>query len=432
MRITRKLLARVEGEAVLELEWEKGRIKSVRINFPFFRNVEGALVGRPLMDALVIVPRVCGICGHAHLLAAVFALEELLGSGEPPKALILRKLTLILEILQNHLKWFYLFLMPEFLKLRSEYENLYRPFKGKSWVKGLQASSLVVKAIGTLAGQWPHNSYAVPGGITSQPFSTEISKAEAVLVKLLHFVEDNLIGLPLGEYLSLRGKALVENCRGDLGRFFELAFAGGFQKKGRSYGRFLAGGFPGLFPPGVFNGKSVRDFEEEGVKEFEAEPNLRRVRYYGVPHEVGPLARKVVTGEERVISLLDRHGDSVLVRVFARIDEIVTLTVKALELVRSVRAEERSYIKPPQDPEKVSGEGTGIVEAARGTLIHRIRAEKGRIKSYEIITPSQWNLAPGDAEFMGVAEKAIVGLSSETEAIITLRSFDLCSVCTVH
>jgi len=432
MKITRKLLTRVEGEALLELEWDKGKIKKARINFPFIRNIEKTLVGRPIMDALVITPRVCGICGHAHLIACVTAIEDLLGAGEPPKALNLRKLTLILEILQNHIKWFYLFLMPEFLKLKGEYEKLYKPFEGKSWRKGVSCASLITKAIGVIAGQWPHNSYAVPGGVTSEPYHPELVKVEGILLKLKEFIEQYLIGIPVEDYLSLRGKEILENTRGDLGRFFELAYSLSFQRKGRSYGRFLAGGFPTLFKSGVFNGKSLRDFEEEGVKCFSYEDKVVSVRYYGVPHEVGPLARKLVSGEERVLSLYDRHGDSVLVRVFARVDEIVTLTLKALELLGSIRVKEKSYIKPSQDTDSASGEGVGIVEASRGTLIHRIKAERGRITKYEIITPSQWNLAPGDAEFMGVAERAIVGLASEEEAIITLRSFDLCSVCTVH
>jgi Ni,Fe-hydrogenase I large subunit len=73
-----------------------------------------------------------------------------------------------------------------------------------------------------------------------------------------------------------------------------------------------------------------------------------------------------------------------------------------------------------------------MVEAARGTLIHRVHISKGIITKYHIITPSVWNLGPRCEKYLGVAEKAIIGLEHPLHAEMVLRSFDVCSVCTTH
>lgn len=35
-----------------------------------------------------------------------------------------------------------------------------------------------------------------------------------------------------------------------------------------------------------------------------------------------------------------------------------------------------------------------VIEACRGSLFHNMSIEKGLIKSYDVITPTVWNLGP--------------------------------------
>lgn len=44
------------------------------------------MIGRAPRDSLVITPRVCGICGTAHLYAATLALEQIAGITPPAHA----------------------------------------------------------------------------------------------------------------------------------------------------------------------------------------------------------------------------------------------------------------------------------------------------------------------------------------------------------
>ncbi|MCS7308385.1 MAG: nickel-dependent hydrogenase large subunit, partial [Aquificaceae bacterium] len=110
------------------------------------------------------------------------------------------------------------------------------------------------------------------------------------------------------------------------------------------------------------------------------------------------------------------------------------------ELIRSLEVHTKKLIELLDQrssslkrlPQKVKGAGHSFVEAARGTLLHKIVIEDGLIKEYSIITPSQWNLGPRCKAYYGVAEKAIIGLRSKLHAQLVLRSFDVCSVCTTH
>ncbi|MGB9873528.1 MAG: nickel-dependent hydrogenase large subunit, partial [Hydrogenobacter sp.] len=147
MKIEKRLLSRVEGTAELELIWGNGYVQDVKIKIPSSRGIEKVLEGRPFMDALVITPRVCGICGHAHLMACVRALEDAVGNVKlTQKAKLVRDITLTVEMIQNHIKWFYLFVMPDFIRLGEKIED-FEPFKGKKWKKAINVSSNVVKVI---------------------------------------------------------------------------------------------------------------------------------------------------------------------------------------------------------------------------------------------------------------------------------------------
>ena len=88
-------------------------------------------------------------------------------------------------------------------------------------------------------------------------------------------------------------------------------------------------------------------------------------------------------------------------------------------------------------PDQASG--VGLVEAARGSLGHWLRIERGRIAGYQIIAPTTWNFSPRDAAGVpGALEQALVGLPvGEGERVPlavqhVVRSFDPCMVCTVH
>ncbi|MEJ2527302.1 MAG: nickel-dependent hydrogenase large subunit [Sulfurovaceae bacterium] len=106
------------------------------------------------------------------------------------------------------------------------------------------------------------------------------------------------------------------------------------------------------------------------------------------------------------------------------------MLLKAKEALESIDASEPSCVLGHK--KDISFAGIGIVEAARGSLIHEVVVKDNQIHTYNIITPSQWNLSRGSADKKGVARASVVGARSKEEAYLILRSFDLCSVCTTQ
>lgn len=114
-------------------------------------------------------------------------------------------------------------------------------------------------------------------------------------------------------------------------------------------------------------------------------------------------------------------------------DELAHLLYTTKKLISKVDTSEPSFIKPKYSLNDIeTAIGSSFIEASRGSLSHKVEVSKGLIKTYDVITPTVWNLGPGIKDKYGVAQKAIVGLDSISKAEIVLRSFDICSVCTTH
>ena len=76
-------LNRVEGDLEIRVELDGGLVSDAWSSGTMFRGFENILTGRGALDGLVITPRICGICGTAHLTAASKALDAISGV-EPP------------------------------------------------------------------------------------------------------------------------------------------------------------------------------------------------------------------------------------------------------------------------------------------------------------------------------------------------------------
>jgi Ni,Fe-hydrogenase I large subunit len=161
--------------------------------------------------------------------------------------------------------------------------------------------------------------------------------------------------------------------------------------------------------------------------------------------EAGPLARSLVAGgahgeawqhhDPLILDMFRKLGGaSVMLRHFARMHDLVGLYREAERCLREFRLNDPWYIKPKER----DGRGWGATEAARGALCHWIEVEGGKIKNYQIVAPTTWNVGPrtssGDR---GPIEEALIGTpiadaSDPVEVGHVCRSYDSCLVCTVH
>ena len=431
---SKALIDRVEGEASLYLEMAQGRVAKAHIAFPHFRGMERMLEGRKAADALVITPRVCGICGHAHLMAAARAVEsayEAAGRSVTlsPKAEAVRELTLVLEMIQNHFKWLYLVIFPELTKLG---------IKGlpQTPLKGAFAASLATKILALFAGQWPHSSYMLPGGVTCDPTHLERVRAIGLLDELTAFFERETAGEDLERILAMESCKELNPLHGDLGQLERGLIAAQMHEKGFAHDRFMVLGEHGFSSAAKVLQTRRRRADAAMVRtESAVSPDERsyanNVRYDGRFYEVGPLARAMADDATLIKNMHRRFKDSAYTRIMARVFEVASLLHHAGNLLRMLPLSEPSYT-PPARPELVTAVGTGIVEAPRGPLLHRVALEAGIVRAYTIVTPTQWNLGSAAHDDPAPAQKAMIGSVDAEEAGFIFRSFDVCSVCTTH
>ncbi len=88
---------RVEGDLEVRLEIAEGRVAAAYVNSPMYRGFEQMLQGKDPMDALVIVPRICGICSVSQSAAAAKALRGLMGLTPPENGLLAEHLVTACE-----------------------------------------------------------------------------------------------------------------------------------------------------------------------------------------------------------------------------------------------------------------------------------------------------------------------------------------------
>lgn len=446
------IVERIEGEAKLNCTWKDGIISDARIDFLNFRGFEYILEGKSPLDALIYTPRICGICGQAHLKATVDALENVYENiGEKlevtQKAKLLRQIGLNIEIIDSHIKWFYLFIMPDIIKLDSNDLGIYEPLKGQRWLEACKTASETIKSLAIIGGQWPHSSYMLPGGVVSDPTLMDLVNMQNYLHYAFVFFEKSIAGISLENYLSFDSVNNIEKLNSDMKCFKDLCFKHNLQNFGKSYNRFITLGETNLFKNGKIKIKLVNKIDLTKVSENsdftfsmnEKEYNDKKhtwsksVSYNDNIYETGPLARAITSNRKFIKDIHKNFADSVFTRVMSRLDELAYLIDDTKSLISKINIKEDSFIKPKiilSEIEKASA--ISVVEATRGSLYHKINIEKGKIKSYDVITPTVWNLGPVYKKQKGIAQNAMIGLPSIEIAKIVLRSFDVCSVCTTH
>ena len=76
---------RVEGDLEVTLDVAEGRVARAEVNAPLYRGFERMLEGRDPRDAMVITPRICGICSISQSAAAARALAGAMGLSPTPQ-----------------------------------------------------------------------------------------------------------------------------------------------------------------------------------------------------------------------------------------------------------------------------------------------------------------------------------------------------------
>jgi hydrogenase large subunit len=472
---------RVEGDLEVTLDIADGVVQAAYANSPLFRGFEQILQGKDPLDALVFVPRVCGICSVSQSCAAAAALADANGVVLPPNGQLATALILANENLADHLSHFYLFFMPDFAREaycgRPWFEHALRRFEamqGEAAREVLPARAAFLELMGFLAGKWPHTLAIQPGGSSRPVTASEKIRVYALLRQFRGFLESVLFGDSLEAVAALDSEAALRAWRdarpvqaGDFRFFLHVAEDLALERLGRATDVFLSYGNYALpegklFGAGVWDG-AVHPLQPDAIAEdlshawMAGEPAVQRPqegmtlpdmdkpgayswckapRWNGRVCETGALARQVVHGHPLVRALVAEQGGNVCNRVIARLLELALVVPEMEKWVQALRIGEPFCSHAPMPPQ---ARGVGLVESARGALGHWLDVHGGRIRNYQIVAPTTWNFSPRDRDGVpGALEQALVGApvgdGEETPLAVQhiVRSFDPCMVCTVH
>lgn len=116
-RIVINPLTRISGFMEIDVMVDQNRVVDVKTKGNLFRGFEQMLIGRSPFDAVYFTQRICGICSAAHSMASSLALEDALNIEPMEQGRYLRDIIHCCEFLQNHIRHFYQYTVPDFVKI---------------------------------------------------------------------------------------------------------------------------------------------------------------------------------------------------------------------------------------------------------------------------------------------------------------------------
>ncbi len=176
-------------------------------------------------------------------------------------------------------------------------------------------------------------------------------------------------------------------------------------------------------------------------------------RYEGEACEVGPLARVLVAfamGKKEIQGLVNTVVTQLNIPVEALFSTLGRTAARCVETVAIGNAMEGWMMELIENLKKgntetcaswtmpSSGMGYGLNDVPRGSLGHWIEIENKKIKNYQYVVPSTWNLGPRcEKGKLGPVEEALIGTpvadpKRPLEVLRTVHSFDPCVACGVH
>lgn len=477
---------RIEGDLAVEITVDTSNtiVNAKCLGF-VYRGFENIFKGKKPYDAMRMSTRSCGVCPISHGTAGAQALESLVDFEIPRNAQMVRDIVLGANTVVSHATHFYFMWGPDLVNSVYQNQQLYQEIKKRfDPLKSPHLKSILLNArvplhklIALFGGRFPHATHAVPGGVTYFPKSSDIFHTLSVLRSVKTTIENEVLnGIPVEEALKLKSTADVlklmddeQFAASDVGAFLSYAQDIGLHQLGEgSPNRFLSSGYgrlddgTWLFKPGFVENGTFYPFNHELIKEdvshsyYENDTQwqhpwngvtnpiprkegayswIKSPRYDEKAVEVGPLARQIVNNDPLVTDLVNTFGVNTFTRTFARLYECLAIYPHIMNWVETLDLK-KPFCYP--FPEVEQAKGFGIVEAPRGAVGHWVGVENSVVKTYQIITPTTWNLGAKDAKGQhGACEQALIGVKlrnqdSIIEAGHIVRSFDPCISCSIH
>lgn len=441
-------VSRIEGEGKVTIFiGADNEVVKTRFQMMEFRAFEEFVKGRMIWEMPLITSKICGICPVPHQLAAVKAVEAALNVKEiPPTALLLRKLILAGGAIQDHALHFLYLAFPDFI-FGADTPPAKRSVAGllekhpQLAKKAIFLRKCGVRMVEMLGGHSIYPVTAVPGGMTKsfnrddsleieQMYRQGLTIAEECVELAWKVVNSDIKSRYPQNTLRTKYLSLVCPQNGLSHYDGQLRIS---DEKGNPLETFPASDYP-LF--------IEEDVERDSWAKF---PFLRKLgRHEGI-YRVGPLARLNTVDwiyTEKAGHWLEKfreigQGQSVHDIIYyhlARCIELLHEFEQSLEILKddTINSEETRI-----PVERKAGEGIGVVEAPRGTLIHHYWCnQQGTITRTNMIVPTTHNNAALNQTVTSAAKQTVVdGKLDETgqqQIEMAVRAYDPCLSCATH
>ena len=451
-------ITRLEGHGKIEIFLdEEGEVKNAYLQIPELRGFEKFCEGRRAEDLPIITTRICGVCPVAHHMASTKALDDAFNVEPTETAKMLRELMYCGYFIYDHTLHFYFLGGPDFI-VGPEAPPAERNILGVIKKVGLEVGKEVIKhrAYGQritaiLGGKATHPVSGLPGGIARFLTEEERKEIEDMVKSCVEFAK---FSLELFDKVVLKNKEYVEMIKSDA-YTLKTYYMGLVDEKNRV--NLYDGDVRVVDPEGrefvKFKPREYLDVIEEHVEPwtYVKLPYLKKVGWKGLTagpesgvYRVGPLGRlnaaegmATPLAQEEYERMYETLGGkpvhSTLAYHWARLIEILYASERALELVTDDRITSKDIRNKPGEP----GEGVGIVEAARGTLIHHyILDENALAKKVNLIVATTHN-APAICMSIRDAAKGLIHKGEVSEGILNkiemaFRAYDPCFACATH
>jgi coenzyme F420-reducing hydrogenase alpha subunit len=358
-----------------------GRLVAKRLATTRASGITGALAAQPVRDVPQLLSRLFSLCGTAHAVAGLAAIEAALGIEVSPAQLVFRELMLLAEH-GAALGWRILMDWPPLLGDSPE-------------VRACADIRRAATAVSTIA---EHSAWARIGGARLRPdrgnLRQSMSELARMLVELFPEAADPALTWSNLES-SLQGGTSIPARLINVARTGVLADYGHHDRP--------------LLPSMDATWFAARLTTEP---RFGDAPTLD-----GTPAEVGPLAAQ---RHPLVADAVAHWGATLATRLLAA---ALDAPVVAGRLCRALDG--LANDDPIEFDATRLGRGAGVVETARGPLAYVVEAADGRVRMLCSVAPTEWNFHP-NGPFVAALDAAPRVPDPVLAARLLAASFDPC------
>jgi NAD-reducing hydrogenase large subunit len=449
-------VTRVEGHGKVTVHLdEKGKVENAFFHIVEFRGFERFIQGHPYWEAPLLVQRLCGICPVSHHLAAAKAIDQIVGVDPcdlSPAADKHRRLLHYGQMFQSHALHFFYLASPDLLF------GLDAPVEKRNVVavavenkelarKGILMRKFGQELIKAIAGKKIHGIAAIPGGVhktfTKEERDYFLEENDTPSIKTMIKWSQEIVDF-IKDYHQ-KNKVWLDTFAafpsGHLGLVTEdgaLELYDGLLRAVDGQGKKILPDVPA---------DSYVDYFNEGVEKWSYMkfPYLKQIGRKEGWNRVGPLARLNVSDylstplankefQEFKAYFNGKPNNCTMHSHWARLIEML----HCAELMNDLLHDDSLFTGDLTCVGERRGEGIGIIEAPRGTLIHHYKVdEKGMITKCNLIVSTTHNNEAMNQSVRWVAQNVLSEQKEITENMlnqveVAIRAFDPCLSCATH